>query len=93
MNSHGDNYKHYDIPAYKSSPTPRFANRSCLSYCFMLQKLLNHLNGRTRDHLIRDKLILSPDMMLRKNYDRKGSVAENNCDRNRQGAWLQDDLI
>jgi hypothetical protein len=31
--------------------------------------------------------------MLHKDYDRKGSVEKNICGRERQGAWLQDELI
>jgi hypothetical protein len=42
--------------------------------------------------LIRDKPILSSEMMLDKDYDSKGSVAKKSG-RDPQGAWCQDEMI
>jgi hypothetical protein len=42
---------------------------------------------------IREKPILSLERMLRKDYDRKGSVKKKICGRDRGGAWRQDELI
>jgi hypothetical protein len=41
---------------------------------------------------VRDKLILSSEKMLHKNYDHKGSVAKKISDREPQGDWSQDEL-
>jgi hypothetical protein len=42
---------------------------------------------------IRDKLILSSERMLHKDYDLKGSVERRISGRHPQGAWRQDELI
>jgi hypothetical protein len=55
---------------------------------------VRNVNDKRPSMYIRDKPIFSPERMLHKDYDRKGSfVKEKESSREPQGDWRHDELI